>query len=373
MAYEIQSFQNGEILTAEQLNHIEAGITALEKTVEDNRTAAEEALAGLHLVTFLNADGTVLATALVQDGEAADAPDDPELESGSLDYVLAFSGWDTNYSAVTEDLTVTAVYTTEERVHVSDGEIQDSWAIIAQVCEAGLQAEYYTAGDKKELDLGDTWGTVNMEIVELDTEALSDGSGTAPLTFVSEELLTSIVQWNTTSLSTDDDGAYVEGTGAIGGWASSYLRTVLQETILGQIPAEVRENIARVNNSHRSRDTSGTQVTQTTDDYLWVPSRTQVQTWYSDAAEATEDEARIKYRSGSAGTWWTRDSGSTTAAYVVGPTGALVYTSATDAKCIALGFCYGKTEKSAYDYAVDSGYTGTEAEFQAALAALITG
>ena len=55
-------------------------------------------------VEFVDWDGTILATMKVPDGEAATAPADPVREG------YTFIGWDSDFSSVTEDMTVTALY-----------------------------------------------------------------------------------------------------------------------------------------------------------------------------------------------------------------------------------------------------------------------
>jgi len=56
-------------------------------------------------VTFVDWDNTILAQDLVADGDAATAPADP------LRYGYNFKGWDKDFLSVTQDLTVTALYT----------------------------------------------------------------------------------------------------------------------------------------------------------------------------------------------------------------------------------------------------------------------
>ncbi|MCR5808772.1 MAG: InlB B-repeat-containing protein [Clostridiales bacterium] len=57
-----------------------------------------------YTVTFVDWNGTVLKEQEVNEGEAAEAPNDPVREG----YV--FTGWDKDYSCVKSDLTVTALY-----------------------------------------------------------------------------------------------------------------------------------------------------------------------------------------------------------------------------------------------------------------------
>ena len=61
-----------------------------------------------YTVTFVDWDGTVLSTQTVAEGEAASAPTDPEREG------YAFIGWDTEFTHVYSDLTVTALYEQNE-------------------------------------------------------------------------------------------------------------------------------------------------------------------------------------------------------------------------------------------------------------------
>lgn len=58
----------------------------------------------LYTVTFHDWDGHVLATRTVQHGAAADAPPDPVREG------YTFTGWDVDFSHVTSDVSVTALY-----------------------------------------------------------------------------------------------------------------------------------------------------------------------------------------------------------------------------------------------------------------------
>ncbi len=59
----------------------------------------------LYTVTFVDYDGTILGSDEVHYGTAATAPEEPSRDGYN------FSGWDKDYSNVTDDLTVTAQYT----------------------------------------------------------------------------------------------------------------------------------------------------------------------------------------------------------------------------------------------------------------------
>ena len=89
-------------------------------------------------VTFVDYDGTVLKTETVDYGAAATAPADPEREG----YV--FTGWDVDFSNVTENLTVTAQYI-EEGLEPTllgdvncDGKVDSTDALLAMRASMGL-------------------------------------------------------------------------------------------------------------------------------------------------------------------------------------------------------------------------------------------
>ena len=65
-----------------------------------------------YTVTFLGHDGTVLSTQTVSEGKSATAPEAPSREG------YLFEGWDKDFSAVKEDLTVTARYREKQSYEV---------------------------------------------------------------------------------------------------------------------------------------------------------------------------------------------------------------------------------------------------------------
>ena len=69
------------------------------------------------VVTFKNWDGTVLKTVEVNPGEAASAPGNPA-KSPDDDHEYVFDGWNTDFSNVTSDLTVTATFTTKAHSNI---------------------------------------------------------------------------------------------------------------------------------------------------------------------------------------------------------------------------------------------------------------
>ncbi len=62
-----------------------------------------------YTVTFVDYDGTVLSIQQIDKGKSAKSPAYPE-RAANAQYTYVFSGWDTDYSDVQSDLTVTATY-----------------------------------------------------------------------------------------------------------------------------------------------------------------------------------------------------------------------------------------------------------------------
>ncbi|MBQ1977866.1 MAG: InlB B-repeat-containing protein, partial [Ruminococcus sp.] len=92
-----------------------------------------------HVVTFKDWDGSIIVQMIVLDGQSAVAPDNPTREGdGQYDYI--FKGWDTDFSKVTSDLTVTAVYTETARTYKVTFVNYDSSVISTQNVKHGKSA-----------------------------------------------------------------------------------------------------------------------------------------------------------------------------------------------------------------------------------------
>lgn len=219
-----------------------------------------------------------------------------------------------------------------------------TWDAVFASIDAGTYATDYAVGDCIPLDLGSE-GVVNMQIAAFDADDLADGSGKAHISFISKELLTTLRRMNP-ALVTNDDGTYQEGTGAIGGWGSSEMRTYLKETIKPLIPEAVRDSIVSVNKTQTAYNTEGTSFSQTTEDDVWLPSRDEViettAKYYSLFKNVNAN--RIKYKAGStsAKDWWVRSPFTISDFNVVtsaGGAGKYNGWSSEESYYIALGFC----------------------------------
>lgn len=86
---------------------IAANITFVDEDTEsggDTDTDDDADTVEEYTVTFVNYDGTVLSQQTVAQGEAAVAPEEPTKDN------YKFTGWDKDFSSVTEDMTITAKF-----------------------------------------------------------------------------------------------------------------------------------------------------------------------------------------------------------------------------------------------------------------------
>ena len=305
-------------------------------------------------VRFMNGD-TAYDTQWVAAGGSATAPTGTPTKASTAQYTYTFSGWDKSYTNVTAPLTVNAVYTSALRYYTvyfyngstllqtvenvpyggtatftgttpvdpsGDGgefegwspsntnitgatscyaqfasalevaEITDSWDTILAAVSDGTYRQKYKVGNYKPLDLGSE-GTVNMQIAGFDKDTLADGSGKAPITWISKELLATSHRMNPTDKSDD--------------WGMCEMRTYLKETIKPLIPAEVRTVIKTVSKTQEAF--SSESLTQSDD--VWIPSSEELYTYCSPYKTLFPDNPYLKkHKVGSEKYiwWYTRTS-----------------------------------------------------------------
>lgn len=220
-----------------------------------------------------------------------------------------------------------------------------SWLSVNYHIEQGDYATFYKIGDEIPLDLGSE-GRINMQVAAFDTDDLADGSGTAPMTLIAKELLKTKKRMNPSLSGT------TEGTGAIGGWEKCELRIYLNDTIKPLIPANAASLIKAVTKIQSSYDSTGTAVSSTTEDDVWIPgayevgavsssSRTHL---YPQLFPSGVTAPRIKCINSVASTWWTRDTSSTSKFRYVGTGGTASTGTCSGSYGVCLCFCVGKKE-----------------------------
>lgn len=191
----------------------------------------------------------------------------------------------------------------------------------------------FEVGAMKELDLGSE-GIVHMQIVGIDADDLADGSGKAPLTFISKELLKASHGMNATDTNA-------------GGWEASEMRTYLKGTVKPLIPSTVATQIKEVK-KYSYRYDGNIANAETTDD-VWIPSRREVIINGRETSGPVysslfpDNTSRIKKKTGSVSNsyWWLRSAATNGAN---GFSSVNVYGSHTTERSsasygVTLGFC----------------------------------
>ena len=207
-----------------------------------------------------------------------------------------------------------------------------SWKEIEKVANAGLAPAYWRAGERKNVAIGNE--TYAVEILGFDHDALASGAGRAGITFGMVDCLNRTYQMNSTNTNA-------------GGWGSCALRSTLQSTIFGQLPADLQSVILPVKKLTSAGNQSA--VIGTTDDTLFLFSEREVfgATTYSTGEEGTQyarfavTESRVKKANGSAHSWWLRspDASSSTVFCRVNTSGAATNYYASLSDGVAFGFC----------------------------------
>ena len=141
--------------------------------------------------------------------------------------------------------------------------------------------------------------------------------------------------------------SYNTGTGAIGGYAASEMRTYIQETIKPLIPQEVLAAIKPVTKYTRNYNTAGNAVNNVTStEDVWIPSRREMFTGSEDQGPTytsffTSNADRVKKKAGasSASWWWLRSAYDYGSFGIVSTSGDWGNGIAASASGVVVGFC----------------------------------
>lgn len=193
----------------------------------------------------------------------------------------------------------------------------------------------FEIGAMKELDLGSE-GIVHMQIVGIDVDDLADGSGKAPLTFISKELLLTPHAVNSTNTN-------------VNGWVESELRNYIKTSIKPLIPPNIATQIKEVKKwSYVKRPADRNAYTA---DDVWIPSYREVNLGEDRETSGviydtifSDNNARRKMTVSTTkfNAWWLRTTTNNNSSYwaSVSASGALAALPASYASAyVALGFC----------------------------------
>ena len=270
-----------------------------------------------YTVSFDSCGGSAVAEQKIKENKKAAKPEDPSRGGYVFLGWYKDSGLTSAYNftaAVTGDLTLYAKW--KERI---PGEINDTWELIIASVNNGTYKNKYMIGDTKSLNLGSE-GVVVMQIAAFDADELADESGKmAAITWISKQMLKSDHRMNP-GIKRDpaDNSKYKTGTGSIGGWEHSEMRSWLQSDIKSLIPDSIRSAIKPVKKYTRSFDVTGNAVNDALSiDDLWIPSCKEVfgskghdktGPVYSNMFASDRDLFRQKPGSRSTRGWWLRSA-----------------------------------------------------------------
>lgn len=145
-----------------------------------------------YTVTFYNGSTVLQTVNNVAYGSSASYTGSTPVKSGVSnpdDY--PFIGWNPTPTNITGNTSCYAQFSSPLEI----AEITDSWEVILAAVADGTYKTKYSVGNYKALDLG-AQGTINMQIAAFDADPLADGSGNAPISWVSKELLASTHRMN---------------------------------------------------------------------------------------------------------------------------------------------------------------------------------
>lgn len=218
----------------------------------------------------------------------------------------------------------------------------NSWEQIVDACNNNRIPDTWKIGDTKLLDLGSE-GVVDMQIVGFGTDEKANGNGHAPITWMSKELIATSHRMNP-ALSGNE-----EGTGAIGGWEKSEMRSYVKDTVKPLIPDNVRDYIIEVKKYSKTYDNSGSAVNNAeTHDDVWIPScreifgGTNYETQgaiYNMVFNSATMRQKMKVNGSSAINWWLRTAGATVSFRYVNSNGSNTGGYVGNLQGIALCFC----------------------------------
>ena len=209
-----------------------------------------------------------------------------------------------------------------------------SWEDVLTAIGDGKYRDKYRIGDIKALDLGKE-GTISMQLVAMDADDLSYGSGKASMTWIAAELIHSGHPMNPTGSN-------------MGGWPKSDMRAWLRESILPLFPDILRSNIKEVTKYSFSYSDKGK---ISSNDKIWIPSVREVlgADAYDDRGPQytsffRDDASRQKRHIGASGPswWWLRSAsyGRGDRFYCAGDGGDIWYgRNAPVEGGVAIGFC----------------------------------
>lgn len=194
---------------------------------------------------------------------------------------------------------------TNSTIHYGEGagvEITDTWEQIISATQDGTHATKYHLHDYKTIDMG-AEGTITYEIVGIDKDVKENGD-VVPLSFLAKQALTTTHRMNPAY------SAGTSGTGCLGGYPASEMKTYLDTTIKALLPEVVRTNLTPVVKHSIGFTASGEVFTEMSSvETIWIPSTHEIFGIYESTGPVYSPSTRIRYNDTTPTTWWLRSSG----------------------------------------------------------------
>ena len=191
---------------------------------------------------------------------------------------------------------------TSATIHYGEGagvEITDTWEQIVAAAQDGTYATKYHRHDYKTIDMG-AEGTITYEIVGIDQDVKANG-GAVPLTFLAKQALA------TTHRMNPEYSAGTSGTGCLGGYAASEMKTYLDTTIKALLPEVVRTNLTPVVKHSIGFTASGEVFTEMSSvETIWIPSTREIFGICESMGPVYSPSTRIRYNGNAPISWWLR-------------------------------------------------------------------
>ena len=215
---------------------------------------------------------------------------------------------------------------------LKDNFADNDWSAIIAACHSGSVPSTWVVGNSKTMTINGT--SYQIDIIGKNHDTYASG-GKAPLTFQLHDCYADTKAMNSSNTNS-------------GGWTSCAMRSTHLPAILALMPTEVRSGIREVNKLTSAGSQSAT--INTTADKLFLLSEVEVfgSTSYSAAGEGTQYDyykagnSKVKNRNGSAASWWERSpyASYSTRFCLVNGNGGANHITASDARCVAFGFCF---------------------------------
>ena len=178
-------------------------------------------------------------------------------------------------------------------------EITDTWEQIISATHDGTYTTKYHVHDYKTIDMG-AEGTITYEIVGIDKDVKENG-GAVPLTFLAKQALATKHRMN------PNYSVGTSGTGCLGGYSASEMKTYLDTTIKALLPEVVRNNLTPVVKHSIGFTASGEVFTEMSSvETIWIPSAHEIFGIYESTGPVYSLSTRIRYNDNDPIFWWLR-------------------------------------------------------------------